>query len=279
MPRPVLALLTLAACSGLIAQENASQTRVDSGGQGSLRTRAAAKQGDNRSFAYIGSNELHVFPSLLDGGGWQSSIILTNLEDRPIQVVCEYVAPDGATRQMSFDIGTGDKSTSDINAFGTETFQTTGQPADTTSAWAYCTASQRNDRFGGYTLLRYNRDGVVREYTLPLSPDSETRFLIPLQRPADRRTDIFLINTDLDINAVFQLTVLDGKGNTKGVTQRTLRPGEQQVVTINGSFAQLDFTSGAALVERLSGSQYVTGAGVRTGPDGVLGLPSMTPVQ
>lgn len=257
-----------------------SSTTAYSNGASLRASRAAAAKRSSR-YALVAPDTDHVFPYILDGNNWSATLYVTNLENREIKVECEFVGTAGEEKEMDFDIGRGAFTTSKILPYGTTSFRTTGRGSTLTTAWAYCTADPRTDRFSGYVILRsQSPNQPVREFVTPLAPEQEPGFLLPYIQPAANQTELVIINTTTETDASFKVSIIDPDGNSLADTSFTLKPGELRLTVLNNEFKQLgDIPTSTVRVELTAGTEYVTGVGLRVGPSGTVALAPMTPVQ
>ncbi len=168
----------------------------------------------------------HVFPYMLSSAAWTTSIHITNLEDHDIQVVCEFVGSNGEEKLLTFDFdektptaGTSSK----IASLATASFKTLSTDTALTTAWAYCSAEPRTERFSGYAIVRNTTsNGAVREFITPLQPESETIFSVPFLAAADNTTGLVLLNNALEEDATLGIWMIDSNGKQVAVDGSTI---------------------------------------------------------
>lgn len=229
----------------------------------------------------------HVFPYILASPSWTTTFYLTNLEDREINVTCEFVAANGNEQPFRFsfdpDGGATGFTASRISKFSTESFSIiTPRPAEgttspLTTAWAYCAAETRTDRFSGYAIVRNTAaNGASRDFVTSLQPESEPVFSVPFLEAATNTTALVLLNNDLEKDCNLALWVYDRDGNSVANTTLTIKPSNLRVIVLNDAFPQVK--SGTIRVVSLDdGSQYLSAVAIRTNAAGYAALSPLTP--
>lgn len=244
-----------------------------------LRSRPVEKISKPARFAYVAPDEQHVLPYVVDGENWYTSFYLINLETYPILVNCEFVGQDGFAKSYKFDIGEGDVTTTDlpVNAIGN--FRTTGEAAKQQIGWAYCSSKPRTDRFMVHAVLRSKNGDITRDITIPLHPDMETRFSVPYLRSGDAKSNLILINSDLELTATLRISVFDLNGTNLGAATQTLQPGEQRISLLDELFPDFKSDYGLVTVEKIDGTDWVTGSMLNFGPGGALSFQGATAIN
>jgi hypothetical protein len=246
---------------------------------------ASSKSGPARNI-FVAPDTDHIFPYILSSPTWTTTFYLTNLEDREIQVSCEFVAPNGESKPFRFSFAPNDEPTgfteSRIAKFATESFSIVaprpveGTAAPLSTAWAYCASEPRTDRFSGYAIVRNTAtNGASREFLTTLQPESEPVFSVPLTDTATNTTGLVLLNNDLEVDANLALWLFDRDGNTIANTTLTLKPSNLQVIVLNDAFP--DAKSGTVRVVSADGTKYLTGLALRTNAAGYTALFPLTP--
>lgn len=271
---PLLFLAT--ACSLFGETHSSASTR-------SLRTRAAAhKPGANRQL-FVAPNVDHVFPYFLVSNTWNTTLYLTNLEDREIKVYCEFVNANGEELPLQFDFSANAEDVSAytesiIPAFSTGSFHTVSTATAITTGWAYCATDPKTDRFSGYAVVKNTAsNGASREFITNLQPDEEPVFSVPFTDAASGRTALVLVNNSLDEDTTLAIFAFDPDGNPAGNGTITLKPSNLRTVVLNEAFK--DLTSGTIRVVHVEGTKYVGGVALRTNASGYTAFPSLTPKE
>lgn len=236
---------------------------------------------------YVSPDVDHVFPYFLASPSWTTTFYLTNLEDREINVTCEFVAANGNEQPFRFSFDPEGEATaftaSQISKFSTESFSiVTPRPAEGSTsplvtAWAYCAAENRTDRFSGYAIVRNTAaNGASRDFVTGLQPESEPVFSVPFLDAATNTTGLILVNNDLEKDIQLALWVFDRDGNTVANTTLTLKPSNLRVIVLNEAFPQVK--SGTIRVVALEeGSKYLSALALRTNAAGYAALTPLSP--
>jgi hypothetical protein len=253
-----LVLLTTA----VFGQEGVATT-----GKLTLRQRGALEKGRERNF-FITANGVHVLPVVRDGAGWSTRFYLTNLENRDVRMFCEHVAADGAAMVLETNIGRGDGAQIDLGRFGTFTFATVGTGSGLTQGWTFCYADLKEDRIGGHIVVRREAaDGQpAREFTIPMLPDYQPKFVVPFPDRTAFRSELILVNTATERSSTFQVRLFTR--NEISIDPITLAPGEQRVINLTEQFNLVNFTAASLVVEVAEGTKFVTGTLLRQSDTG-----------
>ncbi len=249
----------------------------------SLRTRAAAhKPGANRQL-FVAPNIDHVFPYFLVSNTWNTTLYLTNLEDREIKVYCEFVNANGEELPLQFDFSANAEdrtayTESIIPAFATGSFYTVSTAATSTTGWAYCATDPKTDRFSGYAVVKNTAsNGALREFITNLQPDEEPIFSVPFTDAAAGRTALVLVNNSLDEESTLAIFALDSDGKPAGNGTITLKPSNLRTLVLNEAFK--DLKSGTIRVVHVEGTKYVGGMALRTNTSGYTVFTPLTPKE
>lgn len=225
------------------------------------------EKSSGRNF-FITSNGVHVFPLVRDGGGWTTRFYLTNLENRDVRIFCDHVAQDGSSLVLETNLGRGDGAQLDLLRYGTVVVNTTNTGSTVTQGWTYCYADQNADRIGAHAVLRQEATDSqpAREFSMPMLPDYEPKFVIPVADPSAFRSELLLINTATQTPSTIQVRLFTR--NEISIDPITLAPGEQRVINLNDQFNLVDFVSASLVVEVISGTKFITGAVLRQSESG-----------
>ena len=223
----------------------------------------------------------HVFPYILSSAAWTTSIHITNLEDHDIQVVCEFVGPNGEEKPLTFDFddqtptaGTSSK----ISSLSTASFKSVSADTALTTAWAYCSAEPRTERFSGYAIVRNTTStGAAREFVTPLQPESETVFSVPFLAAADNTTGLVVLNNALEGDASLGIWMIDTNGKQVDTRTLTLKPGALRIIVLNDVFK--DVKEGTVRVVKVEGTPYVSAMALKTSVAGYTALPVLAPKE
>ncbi len=259
-----------------------AQTAANPAGR-SLRTpENPAKAGPERQ-AFVVPDVDHVFPYFLSSASWTTTFYLTNLEDRDITVNCEFVGTGGEEKPLKFSFTKEGEdptafTTSVISKFSTQSFSTVSTATTLTTAWAFCSADPRTDRFSGYAVVRNTAaNGAARDFFTTLQPDSEPIFSVPYLDSATNTTGLILVNTSIDTDSSLAYWVYDAQGRNTAADSIILKPGNLRVIVLNEAFK--DTKSGTVRVVNVEGSKLVTGLALRTSAAGYSAFPPLTPKE
>ncbi len=223
----------------------------------------------------------HVFPYALASNAWATTFYLTNLEDHPISVDCEYVGTNGEERQLAFDFNPDAPfafTNSKIAAFATESFRTVSTATSLTTVWAYCSSEPRTDRFSGYAIVRNTAaNGALREFVTQLQPEREPVFSVPFTDPPNNTTGLVLLNNALEEDSSIAIWFFGKDGKELGTSQLTLKPGNLRVIVLNDAFK--DSPGGTVRVVVVGGTKLITGMALRTNAAGYSVLVPLTPKE
>ncbi len=278
MRQPIfLPLLLIATVCSLFGETHASATTR------SKRTRAAInKTGPNRQL-FVAPNIDHVFPYFLVSNTWNTTLYLTNLEDREIKVYCEFVNANGEELPLQFDFSANPEDVSAytesiIPPFSTGSFHTVSTASATTIGWSYCATDPKTDRFSGYAVVKNTASsGASREFITNLQPDEEPVFSVPFTDAAAGRTALVLVNNSLEEDSTLAIFAFDPDGNPAGNGTITLKPSNLRTIVLNEAFK--DLTSGTIRVVHVEGTKYVGGMALRTNASGYTVFTPLTPKE
>lgn len=266
--------LTVSILTGMLCVPAFAQTTAYDG-----HVRGVTGKDNGRRQVIVERDVNHVFPYILASAAWVTSIHITNLEDHDIQVNCEYVGPNGEEKALTFDFD--DKtptigSSSKIASLATASFKTVSTDTALTTAWAYCSAEPRTERFSGYAIIRNTTsNGAVREFVTPLQPESEPVFSVPFLAAADNTTGLVVLNNALEGDATLGIWMIDANGKQVDARSLTLKPGALRIVVLNDVFK--DVKEGTVRVVKVEGTNYVSAMALKTSIAGYTAMPVLTP--
>jgi hypothetical protein len=141
----------------------------------------------------------HVIPHFIDGGSWQTSITVVNLENYSTTFDVLFftdegndfyvpVVGQGLVRGMHIVLG----------AAGSLTFETTGADPNLSEGWALL-SQPNNDSVGAYAIFRSEPFGQQpQEAVVPAVNQFETHFVLPFDNSGQFVTGIALANPTLN---------------------------------------------------------------------------------
>ncbi len=263
----------------LLAATASAQPTTRSYARAVRAQRLPQKAGATRQLSVV-PNVDHVFPYFLVSSAWNTTLYLTNLEDREIKVYCEFVNANGEELPLQFNFSADEKDVtayteSIIPAFATASFHTVSTAATSTTGWSYCSTDPKTDRFSGYAVVKNTAsNGALREFITSLQPDEEPVFSVPFTDAASGRTALVLVNNSLEEESKLAVFAIDSDGNPAGSGTITLKPSNLRTVVLNEAFK--DLTSGTIRVVHVEGTKYVGGMALRTNASGYTAFPSLT---
>lgn len=210
----------------------------------------------------------NIFPYMYDGAGWSSTFVFTNLDSRTVKIRLEFSADDGSDLLVPV-LGVGKTSAVDITlGIGGTISLTTEDTAKTrTSAYAFAGAANGSDRFSGYEVVRQQTSGLPDlEFTIPLTPIDENQFVLPFDNTDGFATFVSLVNSSLQNSAIVNVTVQDQDGNVLTTDQISIQPLGRDTFDVAEQYPQLKKIVGSILFSA-RGQQFVTGMGLRSGPN------------
>ena len=214
----------------------------------------------------VNSGRDQIMPFVYDGNGWTTMIVLTNLDNHTISVHVQFTANDGTL--LSFPVnGIGDASDVyvTIPSGGNYSIVTSGFAAQRTSGYAYVTAQNGTDLFGGYGVARNQTTGLPDiEFTIPFTPLDENVFTLSFDNTAGFSTYAVLINSSSN-NASINVSVQDSQGNVLVTDQISLSPFARYVFNLGDVYPVVNGLVGNVYFSA-SGAQLVAGSGLRQGP-------------
>jgi hypothetical protein len=149
--------------------------------------RVGAKTGTKNIAVFAGDT---VIPHMVDGGGWATSVTLTNLDLMKITVTVLFIRSDGTDLSVPVNgQGTVRGMEVTLDPGTTLTFSTAGTAGTTTSGWAYIVKGTR-DAVGGMAVFRQS---------VPGRPDFEA--VVPIVSSFDDRAVLLFDNTNGFVSA------------------------------------------------------------------------------
>lgn len=192
---------------------------------------------------------------IADGGGWRSSIILTNTGTTPATYNINFWTDAGVPYIPSLVSGT---ATGSIPVGGSTLIQTADAPATVTEGWATVTSPQS---VGGTAIFRY--DPWSQEAAVPLLTSGGVKLRIPYQTGNGLALGIALANPNATQPANVTEIIRDQNGNQLSGRTFTLAP-------LNHSAFNPTFPSGVTEsgVVEYDSSLPIYALGIRSAPAG-----------
>jgi hypothetical protein len=165
-----------------------------------------------------------VLPHFVDGGGWQSSIFLTNMSTERVYYVLMVLSDTGAPLPLPF-AGMGDASIvyGSIAANESIVGETTGTSSTIKQGYVHflaldkpftdLTAKPIKAKVGGMGVFRLKRPGSVDlEAVVPMSSLTETTMHLPFDNTSGFTSAYVVLNPDLESATYVLVTVRDDMG-------------------------------------------------------------------
>ena len=209
-----------------------------------------------------------IFPYLSDGNGWSTNFVFTNLDRHSIVVHLEFSADDGSFLRLPVNgIGTTDAVDITIATGGSFSLRTAGAAANRTTGYAFTEAKNLTDLYSGYAVVRNVANGLPDlEFTVPLAPIDENFFTLAFDNTNGYATFAALINSSVDKDANVVATIQDQDGNVLSTDRITVAPFGRFQFNLADRYPQADKIVGT-IAFSASGTQFVTGIGLRSGPN------------
>lgn len=148
-----------------------------------------------------------IVPHIAYGGGWQTSIVLVNLDSVPAQYTINFWNESGTLTAVP--LGQGSASSGTIQPGFSQTIETAGLSTNPLQeGWAEVVSSQQ---IGGMAIFSETKSR--QEAAVPLSNTGSIRQLIPFDVGGPMALGIGFANPSLDADAQISLTMRTEQGN------------------------------------------------------------------
>ena len=150
----------------------------------------------------LGQAQSLVLPQIVDGGGWQTTIVLTNTGSSPTSANIAFFAETGggATQSWTPPLLEGTTQTYSLAAAGTLLLHTSGTAASATVGWAAVLAGSP---VTVYAIVTQQIAGGVNQLTTVPGAVSATRVLIPFDNTNGNVSSIVMVNPTAPNELVF----------------------------------------------------------------------------
>lgn len=213
----------------------------------------------------------NILPYMYDGAGWSTTFVFTNLDNHAIDLKLQFTADDGSNLQIPVQ-GLGATSNIDIpiQNGGTASLTTADVDSVRTSGYAFAAAQNGTDRFAGYAIVRQQSSGLPDlEFTMPLAPIDENQFVLAFDNTNGFTTFVSLVNSSTQNTANINVTLQDQNGNVLTTDQLQIGPLGRRTFNVTDRYPQAGNIV-ASIFFSAPGSQFVTGLGLRSGPNNSL---------
>lgn len=228
-PKTSYLLLTLCTALPIFAQHTVAITSVAGGranaaAADALHGRVAPRAAPNRPSVVLFTGDT-VFPQVVDGGGWKTSFIISNLDTVARHCEVRFFRDDGTDMLLPIfsdtlhgDLLSGVSLT--INAGGTAFFESAGDDPVLAQGWALLVKDNSSDPIGGMAVFRQNLAGNQQaEAVVPVVSQFDGHFVLIFDNTNGYVTGMAIANPS-SRSIVATADVLDELGNL--IAQETL---------------------------------------------------------
>jgi hypothetical protein len=185
-----------------------------------------------RTVVFIGDR---VIPQFVDGGAWQTSVTVVNLENHPTAFDVLFFKDDGTDLIVPV-VGQGPVRAMHISLVtaGSLTFETAGTANDLAQGWALLSQAN-NDSVGVFAVFRQTIPGQqAQEAVVPAVNQFENHFVLPYDN-TKYVTGIALANPTLN-RVVIPLNIRNETGQIIDTRQLTLGPYSHTALSVPDSW-------------------------------------------
>jgi hypothetical protein len=203
---------------------------------------------------------------LVDGGGWNTTFVLANMDTVPVAITLRFWKEDGSQMRLLFEGvigGASDTLAATIGVGGTLTLITQGVDAVATQGWAELTSP---GKIGGLAVFRQRVPGRPdQEAAVPITT-SVSRFVLPFDNTQGFVTSMALINTNGTRVVSVSVVIRDETGTQIATDALVLDPRRHASFTLPDRFPVVANRRGVA--EFSSTTADLSGLGLRFDPGG-----------
>jgi hypothetical protein len=164
-----------------------------------------------------------VIAQFVDGGSWQTSITVVNLENHSTSFDVLFFNDNGTDLYVPL-VGVGASRGVHITlpVAGSMTFQTTGTNPGIAAGWALLSQATK-DYVGITAIFRQNLPGQAQEAVVPAVNQFENHFVLPFDNTQQFVTGIALVNPTMN-SVVIPVNIRDEQGHIIDSQQFSLGP-------------------------------------------------------
>ena len=152
-----------------------------------------------------------VLSQIADGGGWQTSITLVNLDPTSSFYILTIYGDTGQPLALNTSAGQNSTFSGNLGPGASIVIDTAGTAAAVTQGWAYLIT---NNTIGGSAIFRYSPPtGPAFEASLPLDSGTNSQFALPFDHMG-AATGVALVNPSQNTSLSLSVTFLDQNGVT-----------------------------------------------------------------
>lgn len=229
-----------------------------------------------------------VIPQFVDGGGWQTTLILTNLSSSTAYFRVYFTSATGGQQQFVFaGVGAGSAVSGQLPAGQTIELVTLGTSAALSQGYAWLVNYDRpaNDasrqtiplKMSGMAIFRLRRAGMAdQEAVVPFSGSFDRVFSIPFDNRDGFVTGVALVNNTPQ-NGSVTLTARDFAGNVILSDNFPLNSLNKAVYVVRDQYPEL--AGKAGILHFVMSTPGLSGLGLRFNPSGSFtSTHSLTPI-
>ncbi|MBI5282672.1 MAG: hypothetical protein HY858_13390 [Candidatus Solibacter usitatus] len=195
-----------------------------------------------------------VFPQVADGGGFSTSLVITNLDIVPATVRLQFRGSGGeGAVWSSWDPGV--PSTVTIAPSASVTVETSGAPEAATSGWAEATSSQR---ISGFAVFRRRQSPTeLQEATVAGRAVGASRIVVPFDNTNGLVTSMAIVNGLTTAPLAAQVSIRDTAGQVVKSGAMQLGAGGHAAFEVPRRFPETDGKAGSLEISAPGGYLYV----------------------
>ena len=214
--------------------------------------------------AAITANTL-VIPQFVNGGGWSTTLFLTNVSLVPETLTLNFFGEDGNARQVPM-LGSGAvNSLAATLAPGQTTIYETTNTGNLDVGWASVTLGTTNNRITGFAIFRYRAPGAPdSEAIVNLGNTTDQNLVMLYDQVNGFATGLALVNPGAAA-VTLSVTIRDVSGTTIGTGSVTLPPFSHQASFIGERFPITANKRGSVVIDGTAGFSVL---GLRFNPSG-----------
>jgi hypothetical protein len=221
-----------------------------------------------------------VLPQLVDGNGWQTSFVITNLDSQPRNYALDFFADDGSRLMLPLEGAPNGANVvwGQLLPYGTIMLNSVGTATALRQGYALLVTLDRPaneagaqvipSKVAGYAVFRQRVSGRPDyEAAVPISSRFDVRFTIPFDNRAGFSTGVALVNSDFQSGASVAMTARAGDGTVIRSDTFTIPAGGKLVFSVPTRYAELAGRLG--VLQFSTSGRMFSGLGLRfnaTGP-------------
>jgi hypothetical protein len=190
-----------------------------------------------------------------DGGGWQTSITLVNLDPTSSFYILTIYGDNGQPLALNTSAGQNSTFSGTLGPGASLVIDSAGTAAAVTQGWAYLFT---NNTIGGSAIFRYSTPGgPAYEASLPLDTGVNSQFALPFDH-ISAATGVALVNPSQSAPVSISVTFLDQNGATTLTDTIQMQPLTHTAFTLADRYPQTANTRGIVII-KASGLANVLG--------------------